>query len=96
MSPLPCSACTPVNSRVLRFTFKAPIFTLYSILNSTCKCNSTCRVFSPAFLDGQSKEALNFQITIAIAMFISALLSIVVIGFFCVHSRGYFLLPPGL
>lgn len=34
-----------------------------------------------AFLNGQSKEALNFQITIAIAMFISALLSIVVIGF---------------
>jgi uncharacterized protein len=34
------------------------------------------------FIDDQGKEALNFQITIAIAMFISGLLMFLCVGFF--------------
>jgi uncharacterized Tic20 family protein len=37
---------------------------------------------SDPFIDAQGKEALNFQITVAIAAAISLLLMIVVIGFF--------------
>ncbi|KHK62396.1 MULTISPECIES: DUF4870 domain-containing protein [Pseudomonas] len=37
---------------------------------------------SDPFIDAQGKEALNFQITVAIASAISLLLMIVVIGFF--------------
>ncbi|AOE62918.1 DUF4870 domain-containing protein [Pseudomonas corrugata] len=37
---------------------------------------------SDPFIDAQGKEALNFQITVAIASLISFLLMIVVIGFF--------------
>jgi len=37
---------------------------------------------SDTFIDAQGKEALNFQITVAIASAISLLLMIVVIGFF--------------
>ena len=41
-----------------------------------------------SFLNEQAKEALNFQITIAIAMFVSALLSVVVIGFLLMPIFG--------
>ncbi|CDF96300.1 MULTISPECIES: DUF4870 domain-containing protein [unclassified Pseudomonas] len=37
---------------------------------------------SDPFVDAQGKEALNFQITVAIASLISLLLMVVVIGFF--------------
>lgn len=37
---------------------------------------------SDPFVDAQGKEALNFQITVALAMFVSFLLMLVVIGFF--------------
>ncbi|MNG00556.1 hypothetical protein D3C84_834970 [compost metagenome] len=37
---------------------------------------------SDPFIDAQGKEALNFQITVAIASAISVLLMVVVIGFF--------------
>ena len=32
------------------------------------------------FLDGQAKEALNFQITVTIAAFVSAILTVILIG----------------
>lgn len=40
------------------------------------------------FLDEQGKEALNFQITIAIAMFVSAMLTAVLIGVFMMPIVG--------
>ena len=40
------------------------------------------------FVDDQGKEALNFQITVAIAMIISAVLMLVVIGFLLMIAVG--------
>lgn len=41
-----------------------------------------------AFIDDQGKEALNFQITVAIAGFVSFLLSFICIGFFLGAAVG--------
>lgn len=41
-----------------------------------------------SFLNAQGKEALNFQITIAIAMFVSAMLSVILIGFLLMPIVG--------
>ncbi len=40
------------------------------------------------FVDEQGKEALNFQITVAIAVFVSALLTLVLIGFLLLMVVG--------
>ena len=40
------------------------------------------------FVDNQAKEALNFQITVTIAMVISAILILVVIGFVLMYLIG--------
>lgn len=41
-----------------------------------------------SFLNEQAKEALNFQITVAIAMFVSAMLTVVIIGVFMMPVVG--------
>ena len=41
-----------------------------------------------SFLNEQAREALNFQITIAIAMFVSAMLSVILIGFLLMPIVG--------